>query len=300
MALNLFFDELRSEGERATSDVVERFRSSAFAGLRRTIGVTGEPPAPCLDPAEAYLAPDSIVRVVHADLPAMLVGGLSSLLLQMLHPLAMAGVAQHSDYRHDPLGRLERTARFVGVTTFGTRDEAETSIAKVRSIHERVVGVTSEGAPYRASDPELLTWVHVAEVRSFLTAAITYGPIDLPQADRDRYVAEMAPLAHDLGASTVPTTEAELEEYLAEIRPVLAFTPEAREARNFVLRGVRRWPHEIAGYAMLVSAATGILPTWAARQLRLPLVPLADRLAVRPAAQVLCGSMRWISAPEIR
>jgi uncharacterized protein (DUF2236 family) len=300
MALNLPLAELRSEGERVTTDALDRLRARSFAGLRRTIGVTGEPPAPCLDPAEAYLSTDSIVRTVHADLPSMLVGGLSSLLLQMLHPLAMAGVAQHSDYRHDPLGRLERTARFVGVTTFGTRHDAEASIARVRSIHERVVGTTSDGVPYRASDPALLTWVHVAEVRSFLAAATTYGPIHLSQADRDDYVAGMAPLAHDLGAPAVPTTEAELDAYLADIRPELAYTPEARDARNFVLRGVRRWPHEIAGYAVLVSAATGILPSWATRQLRLPLIPLADQLAVRPAAQVLCGSMRWVSAPAIR
>ena len=290
--------EARRHGEQVTTAAVERLRLNALGGLRRSIGVEGEPPPPCTDPSVAYVDPNSIVRVVHSDLASMLVGGLASLLLQMLHPLAMAGVATHSDYKNDPLGRLGRTARFVGVTTFGSREEATDAIEIVKRIHSFVTGTTSDGQEYRASDPALLTWVHVAEVRSFLSASLAYGPISLDPEDQDSYVRDMAPVARDLGATEVPRTVDEIENYLATIRPQLRFTRDARNARNFVLRGVGRWPHELAAYGILVSAAIGTLPPWAARQLRLPAVPLVDRLAVRPAAMALCASLRWTtSAP---
>ena len=296
MSSLLDLSEARRQGEQVTTAAVERLRSNALGGLRRSIGVEGEPPPPCTDAAVAYVNPDSIVRSVHSDLASMLVGGLASLLLQMLHPLAMAGVATHSDYKNDPLGRLGRTARFVGVTTFGSAEDAAFAIEMVKRIHQHVTGETRDGVAYRASDPALLTWVHVAEVRSFLSASLAYGPSDLALDDQDAYVRDMAPVALDLGATEVPRSVEEIDAYLAAVRPQLRFTSEARQARNFVLRGVGRWPHELAAYGILVSAAVGILPSWAARQLRLPLVPLVDRLAVRPAALALCASLRWTTS----
>ena len=128
-----------------------RHRARAGPGPRPGPAVDGHDPAapaPCLDPDLAFVAPDSVVRRIHGDLPAMLIGGLSALLFQMLHPLAMAGVAQHSNYRQDPLGRLERTASFLGTTTFGTVDEARAAIDRVRRVHVRVRGVASDGRPY--------------------------------------------------------------------------------------------------------------------------------------------------------
>jgi uncharacterized protein (DUF2236 family) len=262
------------------------------------MGMTREPPPPCTDPALAYIAPDSIVRRIHGDLPSMLIGGLSALLFQMLHPLAMAGVAQHSHYRADPLGRLERTASFLGTTTFGTRDEARAAIGRVRRVHARVTGTARDGRRYSAGDPDLLTWVHVAEVSSFLAATRAYAPMRPTPTEEDAYLDQMAPVAHDLGAVDVPRSVAELDAYFVAVRPRLAFTPEARDARNFVLRGVGRWPHEVATYALLVGAAQGVLPTWARRQLRLPALPAGDRLAVRPSARLLGSAFRWVVTPS--
>jgi uncharacterized protein (DUF2236 family) len=229
----------------------------------------------------------------------MLIGGLSALLFQMLHPLAMAGVAQHSQYRTDPLGRLERTARFLGTTTFGTQDDARAAVERVRHVHARVTGTASDGRRYSAADPDLLTWVHAAEVSSFLAATRAYAPIRPTAAEEDEYLRQMAAVARDLGAVEVPRSMADLDAYFAGVRPRLAFTPEARAARNFVLRGVGRWPHEVATYGLLVSAAQGVLPAWARRQLRLPALPVGDRLAVRPSARLLGTAFRWVIAPPL-
>jgi len=265
--------------------------------LRSSIGMRGDPPAPCDQPETAYFDPNSVVRAVHSDLPSMLIGGLASLLFQMLHPLAMAGVAQHSRYQEDPLGRLERTATFLGITTFGSREDAERSIRRIRAIHGTVTGIASDDRPYSANDPDLLTWVHCTEVYSFLTASLAYGTNSLDAAKQDAYIREMATVAYALGAEEVPLSVAELHEYLFAIRPQLAFTDEARVARNFVLKGVRKWPHEVATYATLIAAAQGILPPWARRQLRLVSLPASNRLIVRPLALSLCGALRWIAQP---
>jgi uncharacterized protein (DUF2236 family) len=291
--------EAHSAGQAATLEGVEAVRAEVLAQLRRSMGMRDDPPPPCMDPDLAYLDPDSIVRRVHADLPAMLIGGLSALLFQMLHPLAMAGVDQHSNYREDPLGRLERTAQFLGTTTYLSRTEADEVIARVRRIHTKVNGTASDGRPYSAGDPALLTWVHAAEIQGFLAATRTYGAIELSEADEDAYVHDMAKVAIDLGATHVPTSRIELDTYLHDVRPELALTDEARRARRFVLRGANRWPHERAAYGRLVAAAIGVLPDWARRQLRLPTVPAGDALAVRPATRLLSIGLRWVTAQPL-
>jgi uncharacterized protein (DUF2236 family) len=284
-------DATRSLGESVTVESLTRFRVQAQDQLRRALGIPGGRRPACDDPDLAYFEPDSITRQVHSDLPAMLIGGLAALLFQMLHPLAMAGVAQH------PLGRLERTAMFLGATTFGSRAEAEAAIARVRRVHDSVVGLASDGRPYAAGDPDLLTWVHAAEVHSFLTAALVYGPRPLTRADQDRYVDEMSRVAYALGAVDVPRSTDELAAYFAAVRPELRLTPEAKVARNFVLRGVGRWPHELTTYGLLIAAAQGCLPTWARRQLHLAALPAGDTLAVRPAARMLSTALRWVATP---
>ena len=258
------------------------------------MGLDGEPPPACDDADEAYMAPGSVVRRLHADLPSMLIGGLSSLLLQSLHPLAMAGVAQHSRYREDPLGRLERTATFVGTTTFRSKDEAAAIIKRVRRIHASVDGTAPDGRRYRASDPDLLAWVHVAEVRSFLAASIAFGPTRWSADEQDDYVAQMAPVAMDLGAVDVPRSVAAIDRFLDDVRPELCLTDEARDVRRFVMLGVRRLPHEMAAYSILVAAAQATLPGWARSMLRLPSVPGVDLMAIRPAAKVLSRAIRLV------
>ncbi len=293
-------DEVRARGELVTTDGIRLVQNHVRAQVRRSLGIGGQPRPPCDDPATAYFEPGSITRQIHADLPPMLIGGIAALLFQMLHPLAMAGVAEYSNYRQDPLGRLERTAMFLGTTTFRSRAEAEEAIDRVRGVHESVVGIASDGRPYAASDPALITWVHAAEVRSFLNATMVYGVRPISLAEQDRYVDEMARVALDLGADEVPRSVAELEAYFSAVRPELRLTGEARTARNFVLRGVGRWPHEITSYGLLVAAAQGVLPPWARRQLHLAQLPAADRIAVRPAARVFASALRWVAAPPSR
>lgn len=287
-------EEARDVGRAVTEGGIAHVRAQSLVQVRRSLGMTGDPASPCTDPALAYIDPDSVVRRIHGDLPSMLIGGLSALLFQMLHPLAMAGVAQHSQYRADPLGRLERTASFLGTTTFGTRDEARVAVERVRRVHTRVRGTARDGRPYAAGDPDLLTWVHAAEVSSFLAATRVYAPVRPTPVEEDDYLAQMATVARDLGALDVPRSVAELDDYFVRVRPLLAFTPEARDARNFVLRGVGRWPHEVATYGLLVGAAQGVLPAWARRQLRIPALPAGDRLAVRPSARMLGSAVRWV------
>ena len=158
-----------------------------------------------------WFADDAPIRRVHAD-ASMFVGGLRALLLQSLHPLAMAGVAQHSDYRADPWGRLQRTADFLAATTFGPASQAQRAVDTVHRVHERVTGVAPDGRRYEANDPHLLEWVHIAELDSFLAAHDRYGEHPLIGDDRDRYVADAAVVARALGVIDPPESEAALRD----------------------------------------------------------------------------------------
>ena len=238
------------------------------------------------------MGPASVAWRVHGE-SSMLVGGLRALLLQTLHPLAMAGVADHSDYRHDPWGRLHRTGRFIGATTFGTTATAERSIAVVRSIHEHVRGTAPDGRPYTATDPHLLLWVHVTEVDSFLQAYERYGSGRLTDKEADRYVAEMAEIARRLGADDPPTDRAGLTASLDAFRQECHLGRQASEAVTFLL--VPPVPLALrAPYRLLAAAAVGSLPPWARRMLHLPLPPGLDPVAIRPATTMLMRTLGWL------
>ncbi len=240
--------------------------------------------------------PASVAWRVHGDM-SMLIGGLRALLLQTLHPLAMAGVADHSDYRHDPLGRLHRTGRFIGATTFGSLETAERTIETVRIIHDRVQGTAPDGRAYSANDPHLLAWVHVTEVDSFLKAYDRYGVGRLTDAERDRYVAEVAEVGHRLGAVDLPVTVAGLEAALDDFRPELQYGRQARQAIRFLL--APPVPVALRGaYGVITAGSVALLPRWARRKLWLPLAPGADSLAIRPAATVLTRGLGWMMTEQ--
>jgi uncharacterized protein (DUF2236 family) len=281
----------------AGTRVAGPLRADLRRNIRRSLGVPAEPPPRAERPGEAYLPPGGVARRVHGDLPSMVVGGLAALLLQTLHPLAMAGVADHSSYREDPIGRLRRTAAFVGATTFGTVEQATRAIENVREVHRAVHGRAPDGRRYSANDPELLTWVHVAEVSSFLASAERYGPHRLSPRERDRYYAETAPVARSLGARWVPETADEVEAYFRRVRPELYAGPQALEARDFLLRGVARRPNDRAVYVGIVAAALSVVPRWARAELGIPTPPLVDQLVVAPAARTFCGALRWALRP---
>lgn len=236
--------------------------------------------------------PGSAIHVVHSD-ASMFVGGIRALLLQSLHPLAMAAVDAHSGFRGDPWGRLQRTSTFLAETTFGTIEDADRAIAVVRAVHQRVRGTAPDGRPYVASDPHLIRWVHIAEIDSFLRAHDRYGARPLSSAGRDAYVAEAAHVARALGAVDVPETVAELEELLAAYRPELKSTPAARAAARFILV---RPPVPLAlraPYMLMSAAAVGLMPRWTRVPLRLPYLPIAEATAVRASGHVVTAGIRW-------
>ncbi len=248
-------------------------------------------------PGDRWFAEDRPIRLVHAD-AAMFIGGLRALLIQTLHPLAMAGVAQHSDYRNDPWGRLQRTADFLAVTTFGPADEAQRTIDRIRHVHSFVQGTAEDGRPYSANDPHLLQWVHVAEVDSFLAAYQRFGLHPLNQRDRDRYVHDMAVIARKLGVIAPPETERELRERLRQYLPELRSTPESREAVRYLTRTPPLAFPANGAYFALVSATIATLPVWTRPLLRLPLLPLTERLALRPLGIGVTNAFRWVTTPH--
>jgi uncharacterized protein (DUF2236 family) len=244
---------------------------------------------------ERWFADDRPIRRVHGD-ASMFVGGLRALLLQSMHPLAMAGVAAHSGYRGDPWGRLQRTSYFLAITSFGAAEDAEAAVNTVRRVHKRVRGVTAEGRAYSASDPHLLKWVHLAEIDSFLAAHQRYGAQPLDAEGRDGYVLDTAKVARALGVVDPPTTEVELAAQLAAYRPELQGTAEARSAARFLLL---RPPLPLpvrAPYSGLAAAAVALLPTWTRWPLRLPLIPGVEATVVRLAGQSMVSTIRWAMA----
>jgi len=185
---------------------------------------------------DGFFGPASVTWRVSADLSAP-VAGLRSLLVQALHPLAMAGVDQHSDWRTDPVGRLAATSAYEVTVTFGDRASATRVAQRVRAIHEHVRGVdTVTGQPYAAGDPALLLWVHAAFVDSALAASALFGT-PLTDAEADAYVAEMTVAAELLGVphEMVPAGTAALERYMAGVRPALRRTPAAAESMGYLL-----------------------------------------------------------------
>ncbi len=247
------------------------------------------------DGDSGLFGPGSVAWKVHAH-PAALVGGIRSLIVQTLHPLAIAGVVEHSDYRLDPIGRLQRTVAYVAATTFGSSDQAREAVAAVRRVHEHVKGVAPDGRPYAANDPDLLAWVHHVEVESFLMAYQSCGP-GLSARDADRYVEEMAGLGELIGARSPLTTAHSLHAWVLH-HPHVHATPEARSAVRF-LAGLPLPLSARPAYAVLFGAAASLVP-WR-RRLELGLVlpgPAGGKLVCEPAARALCSVMGWVIGPS--
>ena len=247
-------------------------------------------------PGPRWFPEGAAIRQVHGD-ASMFVGGVRALLLQSLHPLAMAGVAAHSGYKGDPWGRLQRTSHFLAVTTFGPADDADAMVRRIRAVHRTVTGTAPDGRPYSASDPHLLRWVHIAEIDSFLGAHQRFGLRPLDAAGRDRYVAETARVAEALGAVDPPRSEAELRAQLEEYRPELMATPEALEAARFILLRPPLPPLARPPYAAIAGAAVSLLPKWAREPLSLPWLPRVEGLVVHRAGTAITRTIRWAMAP---
>ena len=248
-------------------------------------------------PGELWFTEDDAIWQVHAD-TSMFIGGIRALLFQSLHPVAMLGVSQHSGFRGDPWGRLQRTSKFLATTTYGTVEDAERSIRIVRAIHKRVVGETGDAVPYRADDPELLAWIHTAEVDSFLTSYQTFGSARLDAAKADEYVRQSGFVAERLGVVDPPQTVAELERLIENYRTGLVTSPAAQEAADMLLKDPPLTGPARLGYGVLAAGAISILPPWARAELSLPSLPVADWLLARPLARSALYTIRWALAGE--
>ncbi len=253
----------------------------------------GEAPVPVSD--NAWFERDSPIRMVHADVVSMMVGGMSALLLQMLHPHALQGVLDHSSFRTDLHGRLRRTARFIAVTTYGERAAADAAIAKVNAIHAHVTGTLPDGTRYSAQDPRTLAWVHVTEATSFLEAYLRYVRPHMPAAEQDRYFAQIAQVGRRLGADPVPESRAGAAEILAGMRPELAAGPEARDAARLIVNS-RPQGALAAVQPALATAAVDMLPPYARTMLALERPGLAA-FPARFATQKLASTLRWAFRP---
>ncbi|WP_379549626.1 oxygenase MpaB family protein [Qipengyuania sp. DGS5-3] len=269
----------------------EMFRQRLVSSVRSVFNDvdSGQQPVPPSD--EALFERDTPIRLVHADVVGMMVGGIRSLLIQMLHPSALQGVLDHSNFREDMHGRLRRTARFIAITTFGHRDDAQAAIERVNLIHRQVTGNLPDGTEYAASDPRTLAWVHVAEATSFLAAYLRHVRPDMPTHEQDEYYRQFAIIARKLGADPVPITRREADALFLEFRSELSSSPEAREVADLVLNQRPKGAPPVA-QALLGTEAVALLPSFARSMLALERPGLAA-LPARAATWGMGKTLRW-------
>ena len=269
--------------ERLRLKLVERVRG-VFNDVE-----SGQQPVPTSD--EALFPKDSPIRMVHADIVAMMVGGVRGLLLQMLPPHALQGVLDHSNFRTDMHGRLRRTARFIAVTTFGHREDAMAAVGRVNRIHAKVGGTLPDGTAYSATDPRTLAWVHVAEATSFLAAYLRHVRPDMPGSEQDEYYRQFAVIARALGADPVPIDRREAEAIFRDLRTDLTASPAAREIAQLVL--TQKPPGSPpAVQALLGAEAVALLPPFARSMLALERPGLAA-IPARAATWGMGKTLRW-------
>jgi uncharacterized protein (DUF2236 family) len=243
---------MTTEPYAAAVGLVERYAAAFVAGV------------PDRPQDDGFFGPGGVTWRMAADLAAP-IAGLRSVLIQALHPLAMAGVDQHSDWRADPVGRLAATSAYLATLTYGDRAAASRVAGRVRAIHEHVRGTdTVTGRPYAAGDPALLLWVHAAMVDSGIAAARMFGtpPSD---ADADAYLREMAVSAELLGVprEIIPASTAAMAEYIDGVRPELRCTPAAAESMSYLLDPAGMGEEIAELWQDLRDAALASLPGWA-------------------------------------
>jgi uncharacterized protein (DUF2236 family) len=260
--------------------------------VRQLVGGSG-PPTAFLTPAgdPGLLGPDSMPWEVHADFMAMMIGGISSLVLQALHPGALAGVWDHSSFRTDLQGRLGRTAFFIAATTYGPTAMANQMIDKVNRIHGHITGADEFGKPYSASDPHLLNWVHLTETSSFMRAYLRYRNPHLASADIDRYFDEMRLIGNRLGAVDLPDTALDTDQAIAAYVSELHFGERARA----IVTLLDEYPSSLYSrpFVRLVSKAGFLnLPDWAYPLIGRKVPSAFERSAVQSAINLIAKPVR--------
>ena len=263
-------------------------------GLQNITGATSSLEAfktPLGDPG--LFGPQSVVWKVHADFSAMMVGGLSSLMIQALHPRALAAVWDHSNFREQLKARLGRTALFVASTTYGGVELASKSIERVNAIHAKIEGLDQQGKPYKANEPDLLRWVHLIETVSFLNAYQHLALRPLSASDCNRYVLEMNKVGQMLGATNLPTTLQDLQHAIAQYEPELVFDNRTRETiqsiENYAV-GLTEKPF----FALILKSSFDIVPHWLLQKLQRTPDTCLQMNGRRVALQIASQPVQWM------
>lgn len=256
------------------------------------VGGSG-PPVAFLEPKgdPGLFGPDSMAWRVHADFVSMMIGGISSLILQALHPRALAGVWDHSTFREDLTGRLGRTAFFIAATTYGSHEMANRAINKVNAIHQHIHGVDEWGRPYSATDPELLAWVHLTETLSFLTSYQIYCQPKLTAIQQDQYFKEMKMLGEKMGAINLPSSLEETQSAIEGYLPDLHYGHRAQT----IVRLLDNFPTSAYSKPLLkLISQAGFynLPAWAFEKLNRPHPGFIQRTLVSSAVDMVAIPIR--------
>ena len=237
--------------------------------------------------------PDSIAWLVHANFTAMMVGGLSSLLVQSLHPRALAAVWDHSDFRGKLKERLGRTAYFVATITYGGETMALNAIRRVNTIHANIRGTDQQGRSYVANEPELIRWVHLVEVTSFLAAYQHLAKQPLSTQACDQYITEMARVGHLLGAIDLPLTYEATQAELLGYADVLCFDARAQE----ILQIIQAYPVDVLDkpwMALILKCAFDVMPTWVLTLIRQTPSCAVQKQITRLAVQLSAEPAQWM------
>ncbi|QWD65694.1 oxygenase MpaB family protein [Polynucleobacter sp. MWH-Aus1W21] len=260
--------------------------------VREMVGGSGPPVAFLVPKGDRGLfGPESAAWKVHADFISMMIGGISSLILQALHPQALAGVWDHSSFRKDLKGRLGRTAFFIAATTYGPTDMANNIIQKVNQIHTKITGLDEFGKPYSATDPHLLAWVHLTETRSFMSAFEVYRKEKLSPKEKDQYFLEMKTLGERMGAAGVPNSYAETESAIKTYVPELYFGDRAKS----IIQLLENFPSNLATkpFIKLISRAGFLnLPNWVYPIIQKSTPTYLERLAVQKSIDLIAYPVR--------
>ena len=260
--------------------------------VRELVGGSGPPVAFLVPKGDRGLfGPESAAWKVHADFISMMIGGISSLILQALHPQALAGVWDHSSFREDLKGRLGRTAFFIAATTYGPTDMANNIIQKVNQIHTKITGLDEFGNPYSATDPHLLAWVHLTETRSFMSAFEVYRKEKLSPKEKDQYFLEMKTLGERMGAAGVPNSYAETESAIKTYVPELYFGDRAKS----IIQLLEHFPSNLAAkpFIKLISRAGFLnLPNWVYPIIQKSTPTYLERLAVQKSIDLIAYPVR--------
>ena len=239
-----------------------------------------------------FLGPNSVAWKVHAHFVAMMVGGLSSLIVQSLHSRALSAVWDHSDFRNKLKERLGRTAYFVAATTYGSKSMATEAIRRVNSIHANIRGTDLDGKPYVANEPDLIRWVHLAEVSSFLNAYQHLSKSPLCLSECDQYIYEMTQVGLLLGAEKLPTTWRTTQEELLQYKDHLRFDTRAKEIIGVVKNYPTDWQDKPFMHLVL-NAAFDVMPSWVLNLIEKTPVCALQVQATKLALQFASEPIQW-------